>query len=50
MTRVFLQPDDLRDLVVDQFGTDRRLAALDRLTGGSKKGASTGSDWTTRRQ
>jgi Phosphotransferase enzyme family len=38
MTRVFLQPDDLRDLVVDQFGTDRRLAALDRLTGGSKKG------------
>jgi aminoglycoside phosphotransferase (APT) family kinase protein len=38
MKRVFVQPDDLRDLVVDQFGTDRRLAALDRLTGGSKKG------------
>lgn len=38
MTRVFLQPDDLRDLVVDQFGADRSLAALDRLTGGSKKG------------
>ncbi|WP_326559659.1 phosphotransferase family protein [Micromonospora sp. NBC_01796] len=38
MTRVFLQPDDLRDLVMDQFGTDRRLAALERLTGGSKKG------------
>ncbi|MEV0898649.1 phosphotransferase [Actinoplanes sp. NPDC049802] len=38
MTRVFLQPDDLRDLVADQFGTDRRVAALDRLAGGSKKG------------
>lgn len=38
MTRAFLRPDDLRDLVADQFGTDRRLAALDRLTGGSKKG------------
>src|SRR5690349_25180090 len=38
MTRAFRQPDDLRELVVDQFGTDRRLAALDRLTGGSKKG------------
>lgn len=38
MTRVVLQPDDLHDLVVDQFGADRRPAALDRLTGGSKKG------------
>jgi aminoglycoside phosphotransferase (APT) family kinase protein len=38
MTRAFLQPDDLRDLVSDQLGTDRRLVALDRLTGGSKKG------------
>lgn len=38
MTRVFLQPDDVGDLVVDQFGADRKLAALDRLTGGSKKG------------
>lgn len=38
MTRVFLQPDDLHDLVVDQFGADRRVAVLDRLTGGSKKG------------
>src|SRR6185436_3217210 len=38
LTRVFLRPDDLHDLVVDQFGTDRRVAALDRLTGGTKKG------------
>lgn len=38
MIRVVLQPDDLHDLVVDQFGADRRPAALDRLTGGSKKG------------
>jgi hypothetical protein len=38
MTRALLQPDDLRDLVVEQFGADRRLTALDRLTGGSKKG------------
>jgi hypothetical protein len=38
MTRAFLQPNDLRDLVADQFGADRRLTALDRLTGGSKKG------------
>ncbi|WP_018220300.1 hypothetical protein [Salinispora pacifica] len=37
MIRVVLQPDDLHDLV-DQFGADRRPAALDRLTGGSKKG------------
>ncbi|GAA2591138.1 phosphotransferase [Dactylosporangium fulvum] len=39
MTRVFLRPDDVRDLVAEQLGSDRRLAALDRLTGGSKKGA-----------
>lgn len=38
MTRVFLRPDDLRDLVAEQWGADRRLASLDRLTGGSKKG------------
>lgn len=38
MTRTFLQVDDLRDLVADQFGTDQRLTSLDRLTGGSKKG------------
>ncbi|MER5457638.1 phosphotransferase [Micromonospora sp. NPDC002389] len=38
MTRVFLQPDDLRDLVAEQWGADRRLTALHRLTGGSKKG------------
>ncbi|WP_433249337.1 phosphotransferase family protein [Streptosporangium sp. CA-135522] len=38
MTRAFLQPDDVRDLVAEQFGGGRRLAALDRLTGGSKKG------------
>lgn len=37
MARAFLQPDDLRDLVAEQFGTDRGLAALDRLTGGSRK-------------
>ncbi|GAB3334609.1 phosphotransferase [Micromonospora halotolerans] len=38
MTRTFLQPDDLHGLVAEQFGSDWRLAALDRLTGGSKKG------------
>ncbi|MET8121958.1 phosphotransferase [Micromonospora sp. NPDC005291] len=38
MTRAFLQPDDVSDLVAQQFGADRRLTALDRLTGGSKKG------------
>ncbi|MEU1841395.1 phosphotransferase family protein [Micromonospora chersina] len=38
MTRTFLQPDDLHGLVAEQFGSDRRLAALDRLSGGSKKG------------
>lgn len=38
MTRVFLRPDDVRDLVAEQWGTDRRPAGLDRLTGGSKKG------------
>ena len=38
MTRTFLQPDDLRDLVAEQVGADRRLTALDRLAGGSKKG------------
>lgn len=38
MTRAFLRPDDARDLVAEQFGADRRLTALDRLAGGSKKG------------
>jgi hypothetical protein len=38
MKRAFLRPDDVRDLVADQFGADRRVVALDRLTGGSKKG------------
>ncbi len=38
MTRTFLQADDLRDFVSDQFGADRRLSALNRLTGGTKKG------------
>ncbi|GII23874.1 phosphotransferase family protein [Planosporangium mesophilum] len=38
MTRVFLQPGDLHDFVAEQFGADRRLTALDRLTGGTKKG------------
>src|SRR5262245_5832457 len=38
MTRSFLQPDDVHDLVAAQFGAGRRLIALDRLTGGSKKG------------
>ncbi|WP_327588644.1 phosphotransferase [Nonomuraea sp. NBC_00507] len=38
MTRAFLQPDDVRDLVAEQLGAGRRLTALDRLTGGSKKG------------
>ncbi|MDP4507538.1 phosphotransferase family protein [Nonomuraea turcica] len=38
MTRAFLQPDDVRDLVAEQLGADRRVTGLDRLTGGSKKG------------
>lgn len=38
MNRTFLQPDDFHDLVADQFGAARRLVALDRLTGGTKKG------------
>ncbi|TDC70860.1 hypothetical protein E1193_29480 [Micromonospora sp. KC606] len=38
MQRAFLQPDDVRDLVADQFGAARRPIALDRLTGGSRKG------------
>ncbi len=38
MTRAFLRPRDLHDLVAEQFGSDRRLSSLDRLTGGSKKG------------
>ncbi|HTF10422.1 MAG TPA: phosphotransferase [Asanoa sp.] len=38
MVRTFLRVDDLRDLVAEQFGTERRLSTLERLTGGSKKG------------
>lgn len=38
MTRTFLQLDDVRDLVAQEFGADRRVTALNRLTGGSKKG------------
>jgi aminoglycoside phosphotransferase (APT) family kinase protein len=38
MTRAFLRTDDLHDLVVEQFGADRWITGLDRLTGGSKKG------------
>ncbi|MGC4894383.1 phosphotransferase family protein [Micromonospora sp. DT31] len=38
MTRVFLRPGDLHALVVEQFGGDRRVAVLERVTGGSKKG------------
>lgn len=38
MTRIFLRPDDVRDLVTEHFGAGRRPAALDRLAGGSKKG------------
>jgi phosphotransferase family enzyme len=38
MTRTFLRPDDLRDLIAGEWGTDRRIVALDRLAGGSKKG------------
>jgi aminoglycoside phosphotransferase (APT) family kinase protein len=38
MGRAFLQVDDLHDLVAEQFGRDRRLLTLDRLTGGTKKG------------
>ncbi|MEU7591123.1 aminoglycoside phosphotransferase [Micromonospora sp. NPDC049230] len=36
--RGFLRADDVRDLVAEQFGSARRLTAVDRLTGGSKKG------------
>jgi aminoglycoside phosphotransferase (APT) family kinase protein len=38
MTREFVRPEDLHDLVAAEFGTDRHLTTLDRLTGGSKKG------------
>ncbi|MGX6606874.1 phosphotransferase family protein [Micromonosporaceae bacterium Da 78-11] len=36
--RTFLQLDDLHDFVTERFGSDRRLVALDRLIGGTKKG------------
>ncbi len=38
MTRAFRTVDELRDLVADRFGSDRRPVALDRLGGGTKKG------------
>jgi hypothetical protein len=38
VVRTFLQADDLRYFVTEQFGTERRLSTLERLTGGSKKG------------
>ncbi|MBI4943693.1 MAG: phosphotransferase [Actinobacteria bacterium] len=38
MGRAFLRPEDLGELVAQEFGTDRRLEVLDRLTGGTKKG------------
>ncbi|MGW0433699.1 phosphotransferase family protein [Micromonospora sp. NPDC003197] len=38
MKRAFLQLDDVHDLVADRFGVSRRIVALDRLTGGTKKG------------
>ena len=38
MTREFVRPEELAGLVADRFGTDRRVTALDRLTGGSRKG------------
>ena len=37
-TRTFLLLDDVRDPVTAELGADRGLIALDRLTGGSKKG------------
>lgn len=36
--RTFRQFDDVSELVPVHFGSDRRLVALDRLTGGTKKG------------
>ncbi|WP_250027798.1 phosphotransferase family protein [Paractinoplanes maris] len=36
--RAFLTVDDVTGLVAQQFGRDRRVAGLDRLTGGTKKG------------
>lgn len=38
MSRTFLQREDLRELVTDQFGADRRITTIHRLAGGSKKG------------
>lgn len=36
--RTFLRPEDLSELVMQQFGTGRHLVTLDRLSGGTKKG------------
>ncbi|GAB1694017.1 phosphotransferase [Krasilnikovia sp. M28-CT-15] len=36
--RVFLRPDDVRHLAAEVFGADRHPVALDRLTGGTRKG------------
>ncbi|MFI7210011.1 phosphotransferase family protein [Micromonospora maritima] len=38
MTRAFLRPHDVRDLVRDRLGADRRVTTLDRLAGGTRKG------------
>ena len=38
MSRTFVQADDVRELVAEQFGTSRRLVRLERLSGGTKKG------------
>ncbi len=38
MTRAFRTADELRDLVAHRFGSDRWPVALDRLSGGTKKG------------
>jgi hypothetical protein len=36
--RAFLTIDDVAGLTAEQFGSDRRVLSLDRLTGGTKKG------------
>ncbi|WP_045739747.1 phosphotransferase family protein [Actinoplanes rectilineatus] len=38
MSRAFLQLEDLHDFAAAQFGSERRLIRVDRLTGGTKKG------------
>ena len=36
--RSFLRPDDVHELVMQQFGSSRHLVTLERLSGGTKKG------------